>query len=198
MNITGQIEGLQEALTKLDLADNLVRDHLRRGLYRISHLWKRKAVEYAPISPSTGLLRKFAKQQKAGGEHANTVYVAGRKGQSGIAVKLTTFYDVRLKMLIRGPSGSRPTPGGLMRSIQARSTGETAEVFVPSNSVAGTYAFKIHEERGSKWKDLGPGSQAKGSQAREKFITRAASDQAGDFTAIINDELNKAIGAANK
>ena len=84
-------------------------------------------------------------------------------------------------------------PGGLMRSIMMRSTDTLVEVFVPANSPAGTYAFKIHEEKGKSWKELGPGSQAKGPQADEKFITRAATDRSRDFVAIMRDEIDKAI-----
>ena len=80
-----------------------------------------------------------------------------------------------------------------MRSIAFQSSDSMVEVFVPSNSPAGSYAFKMHEQKGSKWKERGPGTQAKGPQADDKFITRAATDKNGEFIAVINDEVNKAI-----
>jgi hypothetical protein len=89
-------------------------------------------------------------------------------------------------------------PGGLMRSISMRSDSEKAEVFVPSNAPAGKYASKIHDERGSKWRDLGPGSQAKGPQAREKFILRAFVDRQQEITMMVSDEMNKAIQRAQQ
>jgi hypothetical protein len=146
------------------------------------------------------MLKAFAKRLKGGGADANIMYVSGRKGRSGTAVKLTAFYDYRMNMLLsKNPrSTKRPMPGGLMRSITFRSTDHLVEVFVPSNSPAGSYAFKMHEEKGSRWKERGPGTQAKGPKADDKFITRAATDKKGEFIAIINDELNKAIDKGGK
>jgi len=190
------LEGLPEVINTLNNVDNGIRFGMRRALFRIGALVKRTAVDYAPISPSTSMLKAFAKKLKSGGEFANTLYVAGRKGRSGQAVKLTAFYEHRLPMLLsKDPrSTSRPTPGGLENSIMMTSDDNHAEIYVPANSPAGEYAYKIHEERGSKWKDLGPGSQAKGPQAREKFITRAISDNETNIITIMTDQIDKAIG----
>lgn len=189
------IEGLPEIMDALDRVDNGIRAGMRRALYRSGALIKRTAVEYAPISPSTSMLRAFKKRIAGGGENANVMYVAGRKGQSGRAVKLTAFYEFRLNMMLDNKSRSttRPAPGGLMRSIQFSSSDTRAEIFVPSNSPAGTYAAKIHDEKGSAWKDRGPGTQAKGPQADEKFISRAVKDNTQNVVSIFNDEINKAI-----
>lgn len=93
-------------------------------------------------------------------------------------------------------NAKRPMPGGLMRSIMMRSTDSLVEVFVPANSPAGTYAHKIHEEKGSAWKERGPGTQAKGPQADEKFISRAAEYKKQDFVMMVSDEVAKAIQRA--
>ena len=84
-------------------------------------------------------------------------------------------------------------PGGLMRSISMRSTAALVEVFVPANSPAGSYAFKIHEEKGRTWKERGPGTQARGPQADDKFITRAADDNREKFRQIVDAEISAAI-----
>jgi hypothetical protein len=186
-------EGFDEATAKLGLMDRITHEHMRRALYRIGGLWKKTAVQYAPISPSTTMLKKFAKQMKQGKAHANILRVKGRKGNLDFGVVLTRFYEYRLPMLIGKGSKNRPMPGGLMRSISVRNTDTQVECFVPTNSVAGSYAFKIHEEKGSKWKDRGPGTQAKGPQADEKFITRAAADKADDFAAMVKSEIDKIL-----
>lgn len=189
------IQGLPEAMAKLDLVDNGVRAGMRRALFRIGGLAKRTAVDYAPISPTTSMLKKFRAALRRGGEYANVLYVAGRKGRSGQAVKLTAFYEFRMNLFLsKDPrSATRPTPGGLMRSITFRSDDRMAEIFVPANSPAGTYAFKIHEEKGSAWKERGPGTQAKGPQADDKFIIRAIRDNEKNFISMVTDELNKAL-----
>ena len=66
-------------------------------------------------------------------------------------------------------------------------------VFVGSNSLAGKYAKRIHDDRYKSWWDRGPGSIAKGTHAREKFIERAINDNESQFFAIIESETGKAI-----
>lgn len=192
------IQGLPEAIDALNRVDNGIRAGMRRALYRIGAMVKSTAVEYAPISPTTSMLKAFSKQLKGGGEFAGTMYVAGRKGQSGQVVKLTAFYMHRLPMLLsKDPNATtRPTPGGLMKSIMFTSSDSMAEIFVPANSPAGTYAKKIHDEKGSTWKERGPGTQAKGAKADDKFIERAVKDNESNIISIITDQVNKAIEGA--
>ena len=47
------------------------------------------------------------------------------------------------------------------------------DILVPSNSAAGQYAAKIHDEQGKSWRNLGVGSLAKGRGVGGKFIERA-------------------------
>lgn len=88
---------------------------------------------------------------------------------------------------------SRPSPGGLRRSIAWRATSDEAMVFVDANSEAGQYAAKIHDEKGVTWQNRGPRTIQLGPQADEKFIERAIFDNEGNFVDIIKSELRKVI-----
>ena len=90
-------------------------------------------------------------------------------------------------------STSRPKPGGLERSIEMRATGTNAEVFIATNSEAGKYAFRIHEEKGISWHDRGPGTMTKGARADDKFIERAVFENKAEFGKIIRIEVGKAM-----
>jgi hypothetical protein len=195
MQVAVKLEGLEYALGKLDGFDTTMSDRIRRALFRIGGLWKKTAVDYAPISPSSSMLKAFQRKLKRGGADADTLYVQGRKGTSGRVVKITTFYQDRLSMLLsKDPrSTQRPMPGGLMRSITFRSDDSKVECFVPSNSPGGSYAAKMHDEKGRTWKKRGPGTQAKGPKADHKFISRAATDRERDFIAIVNSEIEKVL-----
>ena len=89
----------------------------------------------------------------------------------------------------------RTHPGGLEKSIMTEATATEARVFVPSNSLAGRYARRIHDEKGVTWHNRGPGTIAKGPLADEKFIERAITmhDEAGNFKEIFEDEVGKAV-----
>lgn len=186
MEITLTSTGFDEAAAKLSILDNVLHERMRRALFRIGGLWKRTAVQYAPVSPSTTMLRKLLKGL---GETS----VRARKG-GRMDIQITKFYAERIHLLLsKSNVKTRPMPGGLMRSITVRNTDTQVEVFVPSNSPAGSYAVKIHEEKGSAWKHRGPGTQAKGAQADDKFITRAATDKQNDFAAIVSSEIDKIL-----
>ena len=86
-------------------------------------------------------------------------------------------------------------PGGLVRSIKVEATIGFVHLFVPNDSEAARYAKKVHEKDGiTNW---GPGTIAKGSQAREQFMTRAIKDNEGNIKTIYNSEITKAVGAMN-
>lgn len=89
----------------------------------------------------------------------------------------------------------RTYPSGLEKSIEYEVTEQGCSVFVASNSPAGKYAKRIHDEKGKTWRNRGAGTIAKGARADEKFIERALKDNEGKFTAIINDEIGKALKA---
>ena len=84
-------------------------------------------------------------------------------------------------------------PGGLEKSIEYDADERRCSVFVAANSMAGRYAKRIHDEKGKSWRNRGAGTVAKGSRADEKFIERAIKDNADKFTAIVEDEVRKAL-----
>ena len=92
----------------------------------------------------------------------------------------------------RGGGKNRPRPGGLMRSIDYVSNEHSVSVFVGRNSEAAKYAKRIHDEKGLTWWNRGPGTIAKGAQADEKFIDRAANDGADENMKIMDEEMEKA------
>ena len=78
-----------------------------------------------------------------------------------------------------------------MRSISYAVLESSAEVFVPSNSEAGKYARRIHDEKGISWWHRGPGTQAKGAQADALFIERAITDSKPNIQKIIDVEMQR-------
>ncbi len=90
-------------------------------------------------------------------------------------------------------SSSRAKPGGLERSISMKAGANNAEVFIATNSEAGKYAFRIHEQKGISWHERGPGTIQKGGRADDKFIERAVFENQGQFAQIIENEVGKAM-----
>jgi hypothetical protein len=114
------------------------------------------------------------------------------------APRSPTVGDIRKatgrKMKMRKARGtSRPKPGGLERSIDMETTDTESRIFVASNSEAGMYAFRIHEEKGITWHNRGIGTISKGAKADDDFIVRAILDKQGDILAIISNEQDKVI-----
>lgn len=222
-----EIKGVREATEKLRRIGSSFEQSAQRAMFRVGTLVRRTAVQYAPISPTVGMLRKFAEASgrafagqflRGAGTRKNGRTKIGRDRLERIGltigvragtvirlkatkrlperdVELTQWYADRINDLIsKDPrSTGRAQPGGLMRSIMFRATPGYAEIYVPANSPAGSYAYKIHEERYSKWRELGPGSQAKGPQAREKFITRAILDNEHAIFQIVRDEFGSLL-----
>lgn len=197
MPITVTIPGLDGAIADLARVSSDLPASLGRAMFRVGGLVKKTAVEYAPISPSTTMLRKFL---KLGGQAGTTYTLKATRRRQAQDVTLTRFYADRLQrdyyQLDNPRSTTRPSPGGLMRSITFQASAKRVEIFVPANSPAGEYAFRIHEEFGVTWFHRGPGTQAKGPQAREKFIERAITDSGTAIVGIVRDEVSKSIAKA--
>lgn len=174
------------ALRALDRASGETRAGIRRALFVIGATVKRTAVKYAPISPTASLLRRFA---RAGGVAGDSLMTGGSRRRRGRLVTLTPSYVDRLSDDPRSTAG--PKPGGLMRSIAFASDADKAEIFVPSNSEAGKYARRIHDEKGLTWWKRGPGTQAKGAEADDRFILRAITDNEATMVKIIDAEMRK-------
>jgi len=90
-------------------------------------------------------------------------------------------------------AATRAKPGGLERSISMTidRAALTGSVFVSSNSEAGKYAAKIHDEKGVSWQNRGVGTIAKGTRADDKFIERALADNADKITGAFEAALRK-------
>jgi hypothetical protein len=164
-------------------ANQQMKDAIARAMFRIANLGKAVARRYAPISPTTTLLKRL---KKGGGRYE----MRATKKRKASTITLTDFYTKRLDALI---SGNDSMPGGLTMSIQGEARDNVAEIYVPANSPAGEYAGKIHDERGITWINRGPGTQAKGPQAKEKFIERAINDSRIAFETILKAQVAKAI-----
>jgi len=158
-----KFEGRREVIAALKQAEREGREGISRALYRVGTLVKDRAVEYAPKSPTSEELRAF--RRKSG---------RGKRKSAGNRKARAT---------------SRTKPGGLMRSISYKSNAKMAEVFVATNSEAGRYAWRIHEEKGRTWHKVGPGTLAKGAKADHKFIERAIKDSAKDIELIFRRQL---------
>jgi|LSQX01.1.fsa_nt_gb cell division septum initiation protein DivIVA len=91
-------------------------------------------------------------------------------------------------------------PGGLERSIQGEYERSKKEIriFVASNSEAGSYAVKMHDEKGITWHNRGAGTIAKGARADHMFIERAIDENeskvAPTLEAAIMQEIAKGSG----
>ena len=90
-------------------------------------------------------------------------------------------------------STNRAKPGGLERSISLAVNPDNAEVFIATNSEAGKYAFRIHEEKGISWHERGPGTITKGVRADDKFIERAVFENERQFGRIITTEVERVM-----
>lgn len=146
------------------------------GMRRIGHLAQSTAVAYAPKGPTRAELERLRKAEWA------------LRGKKPSAAQKKAWKNRR-----NPRATSRPKPGGLMRSIGMTSDNTNATIFVATNSEAGKYAFRIHEEKGKTWKNRGPGTVAKGAKADDKFITRAIADTREKQVAILRSEIDKAI-----
>lgn len=146
----------------------LSHDALGRLLTGLGLFLQRESRRNAPKSPT---MTQITAKRKA---------IAKSKGKR---------YVRRLKSRKAG-SHSRAKPGGLKDSISFGVNVGRGEVriFVPSNSTAGKYAVRMHDERGVSWRYLGIGNKGFPRQ-REKFIKRAVEDNI-DF---LMDKVSRAI-----
>lgn len=88
---------------------------------------------------------------------------------------------------------SGPKPGGLERSIGFSAGRDYVDILVPANSEAGAYAAIIHDQKGSKWHNRGPGTVQKGPKADEKFIDRAIEDERDAIDRIARRHVDRAM-----
>ena len=89
------------------------------------------------------------------------------------------------------------TTGSLRDSIQYDAKKDRVSINVPSNSKGGKYAEKMHDKKGSAWKNRGVRTQQKGSKADDKYIYRAFEDSEDKIDELIDKVINdmtKGIG----
>lgn len=142
-----------------------------RAFWSHGNKWLNEAQRNAPISPTVSLLKRL-------GREGGTLTIGASKRRKAVTVKTTDYYKpATILAAITGKSTGAErisaNPGGLMRSIMLETGDDYAEVFVASNAEGAAYTVKIHDEKGVTWKHRGPGTQAKGPQADDKFIERA-------------------------
>ena len=188
-----EVRGLSECIQGLARIGAGFEQVAQRAMFRCGSQVHKTAVRFAPISPSRGMLKKF---QKLGGAEGASYVTKGTKRFAPTRVTLTKWHADRLNSLLSEDprSTNRQEPGGLMRSIQFRATPQYAEIFVSAGSPAGKYAYKMHEEKGIRWHKRGPGTQAKGPQADDKFITRAIEAETPTMRRICEEEFGKLFG----
>lgn len=172
------VTGLKEAFIKMQTLPEKVNKIMFRTSYRVAALIKDTASWYAPISPTQSMLNQMRMIRLVNAGYSNK--------------QIRKFARAGKKR--RKPNASsRPMPGALQNSITFRYAPDFAEVYVPSNSPAGSYAVKIHDEKGKTWRNRGFGTQAKGAQADEKFIERAMNDNILNINRIIDDQMLKLL-----
>ena len=85
------------------------------------------------------------------------------------------------------------TTGSLRDSIRTDLGKDSVSINVPANSRGGKYAEKMHDEKGKTWKNRGPRTKEKGSQAGDKYIYRAAEDVGKEVDTLIDQVANELI-----
>ncbi len=100
-------------------------------------------------------------------------------------------YVSTLKRGVTRRKTSSFTSGSLKSSITVDVKRDRVEIGVPSNSKAGEYAEKIHDEKGKTWNNLGKHNDRK---ATDKYIFKAYEDS----ERAINKELNQLLDDITK
>ncbi len=173
----------EEVKRYLKDANEAILKAAHRGAVRAGLKTASLARDYAPRSPSEAEKRNKTLLDTKPAKR-------GRLSRVIKAVKKAVMRLVRRKR--RASSGkARAVPGGLEKSIESVSTREGCSIFVASNSPAGKYAKRIHDEKGKKWWKRGPGTIRKGARADEKFIERAVNDRREQNLQLILSEIQK-------
>ena len=194
-------EGLDTVLPS-DAEMRAFEKEMTAGLRRVAIRWRGESKRNAPRGPSETMLRKL---------HKKGAYTTkATKSLGPQAIQLTSFYRMAAAALSAKKEGTYAgtagglkerlsghnwkNPGGLERSIEFASDEEKAEVYVASNSEAGRYAGIIHDKKGVRWHERGPGTQAKGERADDKFIERAQPGALENLKGIVDKALAKLFG----
>ena len=128
------------------------------------------AKNYAPVSPT---------------QHELDEEYMRRRGKKNLARRRKSVRFRERK--------NRPSPGGLERSIMGKEAEDGGYLFVASNAPAAKYAHYIHDMKGVLWRRRGIGTQRKGEQADDQFITRAIYDNSGRISALMVRGMEDAL-----
>ena len=156
----------------------------KRGAMRAGLVVQREAVRNAPRSPTEAQKRAEKKSSVKPAPHARRRSLVSR-----LVHKAVSAVKRMLKRRRRGRA--RAVPGGLEKSIEIGPVSEGCSIFVASNSPAGKYAKRMHDEKGKTWWNRGPGTRSKGTRADEKFIDWAIEASKDLIGRIIEDEVKK-------
>jgi len=159
------------------------------------------ALELKGVAEALQTLRNVAKDSQRASRQAlaSIAILVQREAQKNAPrspqrSQLNRARKTKRKVTRNARATSRQAPGALANSIAREANSDYARVFVPSNSAAGKYAHKIHDEKNQPggWRYRGIGTRAKGARADEKFILRAIVDNEGNILNIIKAEHRKA------
>ena len=167
--VTVGIRGIEKVEGKIKGLHLGVRSAVEGAVKTCAIIAKDEAVKNAPVSPTQEQINNAMRLWKPVKGDANRLTRKDRHGKR------------RYRKRGRKPDAVRAVPGGLRNSITAWAEGLEACVFVPSNSPAGKYARRIHDEKGKAWHKRGIGTVAMGERADDKFIERAIGDNKDKF-----------------
>lgn len=102
-------------------------------------------------------------------------------------------YAAQNKSGVTRRSASSITSRSLRDSITMKAGKDSVSIFVPSNSRAGKYAEKIHDEKGSSWQKRGVRTRQKGSKSDDKYIYRAYDDSEKEQSALVDQVIKELI-----
>lgn len=154
----------------LSLQNERVLANVRRAIGFIIPKLVDVARHYAPVSPT---------------QHELDEEYIRRRGKERMAKRRKSVRFRERK--------NRPSPGGLERSIMGAADGEGGYLFVASNAPAAKYAHYIHDMKGVLWRRRGIGTQRKGEQADDQFITRAIYDNSARLTHLMQRAMEDAL-----
>lgn len=177
-------------MNDLAVSDSLeqFKDRLRIGiemiLGRVGIQIQAEAIKNAPRSAKMSQSRKFK---------------VNKDGTISIKKRRTKRQKAADKKRRNPRATHRAKPGGLEQSIDwdVNKADSSVSIFVSGNSPASRYAITMHDGKGTKWKNRGVGTQAKGERADDKFIKRAVEENEEIAHQFISDMLDKALRSFN-
>lgn len=158
----------------MHLGVSLKNEKMRQNLQKVIGFMIPKLVavakNYAPVSPTQ--------------KELDEAYMR-RRGKKKLAARKKTARFKERK--------NRPSPGGLERSIFGKAAEDGGYLYIPATAPAAKYAHYIHDMKGVLWHKRGIGTQKKGGQADDQFITRAIYDNTTKLADIMRKAMEDAL-----